>query len=151
MKTFRNYRLFIIMLAILVFAFACEKVSVTPQEMKEIVHFKNAQKSFLESGRYLKELTKGTVLVGSMRESDRNTYIKMLMETLTEAKSVSDSTLAKIHPELPSAYRSIFITGIESRLRGFVDSDPRASIQGTELHNTWIDWWNAHCKEFVKI
>ena len=151
MKTFWHCRPFLILLAILIVGFACGKSSLTPQEMKEIEHFKKAQTSFLESSRYLKELTKGTVLVGSMGEGERNTYINMLMETLTEAKSVSDSTLAKIHPELPSAFRSIFIPCIENKLRGFRDFDPRASVQGTELHNEWIDWWNAHYKEFSKI
>lgn len=151
MKTFWHCRLFLIILAILIVGFACGKGSVTPQEMKEIEHFKKAQTSFLESSRYLRELTKGTVLVGSMSEGERNTYIKMLMETLTEAKSVSDSTLAKIHPELPSAFRSIFIPCIENKLSGLRDFDPRASVQGTELHNEWIDWWNAHYKEFAKI
>ena len=151
MKTFWYYRLLLIILAILIVDFACGKASLTPQEMKEITHFKKAQTSFLESSRYLKELTKGTALVGSMSEGERNTYIKMLTETLTEANSVSDSTLAKIHPELPSAFRSIFIPCIESKLSGFRNFDPRASVQGTQLHNEWIDWWNEHYKEFAKI
>jgi hypothetical protein len=151
MRPFRHYLFSMIIPAILVFAFACGKSSLTPQELKEIKHFKTAQKSFLESSRYLRELTKDTVLVGSMGESERNTYIKMLMETLTEAKSVSDSTLAKIHPELPSTFRSIFMPCIDNKLRGFRDFDPGASVQGTELHNAWIDWWNAHYKEFTKI
>ena len=151
MKTFRHYQLFIIILAILIVALACGKSAVTPQEMKEINHFKKAQTSFLEASRYLKGLTKDTVLVGSMSESERDTYIRMLMETLIEARSVSDSTLAKIHPELPSAFRSIFIPCIENKLRGFRDFDSKASMQGTELHNNWIDWWNAHYKEFTKI
>lgn len=151
MKTFWHCRLFLIILAMLIVGFACGKGSLTHQEMQEIKHFKKAQASFLESSRYLKELTKGTVLVGSMSEGERNTYIKMLMETLTEAKSVSDSTLAKIHPELPSAFRSIFIPCIENELSGFRDFDPRASIQGSQLHDQWIDWWNAHYKEFANI
>lgn len=151
MKTFRCYRLFLAVMIIPILVLACGKVSLTPQEMKEVEHFKKAQTSFLESSRYLKELTKDTALVGSMSEGERNTYIKMLMETSAEAKSVSDSTLAKIHPKLPSAYHSIFILCIENKLRGFRDFDPKASIQGTELHNAWIDWWNAHYKEFAKI
>ena len=65
MKTFWHCRLFLIILAILIVGFACGKCSVTPQEMKEIKHFKKAQTLLLESSRYLKELTKGTVLVGS--------------------------------------------------------------------------------------
>lgn len=130
---------------------ACGRISLTPQEMKEVKHFKNAQTSFLKSSKYLRELTKDTVLVGSMSEGERNTYIKMLTETLNEAKSVSDSTLAKIHPKLPSVYQSIFILCLENKLRGFRDFDPKASIQGTELHNAWIDWWNAHYKEFARI
>jgi hypothetical protein len=134
-----------------VLVFGCGKVTLSPQEIKEVEHFKRAQESFLESSRYLKELTKNTTIVGSMSEGERNTYIKMLMETLSEAKSVSDSTLAKIHAKLPLAYHSIFILCIENKLRGFRDFDPKASIQGTELHNAWIDWWNAHYKEFAKI
>jgi hypothetical protein len=150
MKTFRYCRLFIIMLIALGPIFACGKTALSPQEKREVEHFKKAQQSFLESSRYLKELTKDTAIVGSMSKGERDTYIKMLTETLNEAKSVSDSTLAKIHPKLPSAYHSIFILCIESELRGFRDFDPRASIQGTELHNTWVDWWNAHYKEFAK-
>lgn len=151
MKTFRYYGLSIIILTIFVVALACGKGSFNHQEVEEIKHFKNAQKSFLKSSRYLKDLTKGTILVGSISEKERNTYIKMLTETLTEAKSVSDSTLAKIDPELPVAFRSIFIKCIENKLIGFRDFDPKASIQGTELHNKWIDWWNAHYKKFTKI
>lgn len=151
MITFCHYRRFLIILALLIVGSACGKDSVTPQEMKEINHFKKAQTSFLDASRYLKELAKETVLVGSMSEDERNTYIKMLVETLTEAKSVSDPTLAKIHPKLPTAFRSIFIPCIENNLSGFRDFDPKASVQGTVLHNEWIDWWNAHYKEFIKI
>jgi hypothetical protein len=151
MKTFQFYKFFIIVIITSILVLACGRVSLTPQEMKEVEHFKKAQTSFFESSRYLKKLTKDTVLVGSMSEGERNAYIKMLTETLTEAKSVSDSTLAKIHPKLPSAYHSIFILSIENKLRGLKEFDPKASIQGTELHNTWIDWWNAHSKEFTKI
>ncbi len=151
MATFWHYRLLIIIMATLIVGFGCGKNLITAQERKEFEHFKKAQESFLESSRYLKELTKDTVLVGSMSEGERNTYIKMLMETLTETKAVSDSTLAKIHPELPSAFRSILIPCIENKLSGFRDFDPRASVSGTELHNAWIDWWNAHCKEFAKL
>lgn len=151
MKTFRYCRIFLIIIITSILVLSCGKVYLTPQEMKEVEHLKKAQTSFLESSRYLKDLTKDTVFVGSMSEGERNAYIKMLTETLTEAKSVSDSTLAKIHPKLPSAYHSIFILCIEDKLRGFRDFDAKASSQGTELHNTWIDWWNAHYKEFTKI
>ena len=109
MKTLRYCQLFLIMLITAILVLACGKISLTPEEMKEVEHFKKAQASFLESSRYLKELTKDTGLVGSMSEDERNAHIKMLTETLTEAKSVSDSTLAKIHQKLPSAYHSIFI------------------------------------------
>jgi len=151
MKNFRYYWLLLIVMIIPILVLACGKVSFTSQEMKEVEHFKRSQTLFIKSSRYLKELTKNTVRVGSMSEGERNTYIKMLMETLAEAKSVSNSTLAKIHPKLPSSYNSIFILCIENKLRGFKDFDPKASIQGTKLHNTWIDWWNAHYKEFEKI
>jgi hypothetical protein len=151
MNTFRHYQLFLIVLIGSILVFACGKATLSPQETKGIEHFKRAQESFLESSTYLKKLTKNSAIVGSMSEGERNTYIKMLTETLSEAKSVSDSTLAKIHPKLPSAYHSIFILCIENKLRGFRDFDPKASIQGTELHNMWIDCWNAHYKEFAKI
>ena len=179
MKTFYYYWLLSIMLSLLMIAGACATSHITSQEKKEIKQFKKAQKLFLESSRYLKKITSGTAIVGpmsedkrnayteakkygkkltsgdfivgSMSEDERNAYIKMLVDTLTEAKSVSDDVLAKIHPKLPTAYNSIFIPCLENQLRGFRDFDPEASIKGTILHNEWIDWWNAHYKEFAKI
>lgn len=151
MKTFYYHRLLSIMLSLLMIASACAKSPLTSQEKKEVEHFNKAQKLFIESSRYLKKLTSGDFVVGSMSEDERNTYIKMLVDTLTEAKSVSNDILAKIHPKLPTAYRSIFIPCLENKLCGFRDFDPKASIQGTILHNEWIDWWNAHYKKFANI
>jgi hypothetical protein len=151
MKTFYYYWLLSIMLSLLMIAGACATSHITSQDKKEIEHFKKAQKLFLKSSRYLKKITSGDAIVGSMSEDERNAYIKMLVDTLTEAKSVSDDVLAKIHPKLPTAYNSIFIPCLENQLRGFRDFDPEASIKGTILHNEWIDWWNAHYKEFAKI
>lgn len=138
-------------LTIFLCLFACEKAFLTSQEIKEIDHFKKAQASFLESNKYLKELTQHAGSIGVMSEDERNTYIEMLMDTLAEAKSVSDSTLEKIHSELPSAYRSIFVPCIENKLRGFKNYTLQANIKGVELHNAWVDWWNDHYKEFANI
>ena len=151
MKTFCRYRLLPIILVFLMIACACTKSSMTSQEKKEVAHFKKAQTLFLEASRYLKKLTRGDFVVGSMSEDERNTYIKMLLDALLEAKSVSDEVLAKIHPKLPASYHSIFIACLENKLRGFRDFDSKASIQGTTLQNEWIDWWNAHYKEFANI
>jgi hypothetical protein len=140
-----------IILPLLIIPGACTKSSLTPQEKKEVEHFRKTQALFLEASRYLKKLTSGDFVVGSMSEDERNTYIAKLLDTLREAKSVSNDVLTKIHPELPAAYHSIFIPCIEKNLHGFRDFDPKASIEGTILHNEWIDWWNAHYKEFASI
>jgi len=145
------YRLLPITLSLLMIASACAKGSITSQEKREVEHFKKAHRLWLEGSRYLNKITSGDFVVGSMSETERNTYIKMLVDTLTEANLVSDITLSKIHPLLPSAYLSIFIPCLENKLRGFRDFDPAASVKGTILHNEWIDWWNAHYLEFANI
>ncbi len=131
---------------------------VESQEQKEVKTFRQAYHGFLEANRYLKKITSqpaetsaSGVELGSVSKKESNTYIKMLADTLNQANSVSDAVLAKIHPELPKAYRSIFIASLENKLHGWRDSDPEASLKGTLLHNQWIDWWNAHYKKFAKL
>jgi len=125
--------------------------SWTSQEKEEIIHFKKAQALFLEAERYLKNITRGDAVVGTITDKERNTYISKLTEALDEASKVSENVLRKIHPKLPEAYRSIFIPCLQKRLNGFQNHDLTATIEGATLHNVWIDWWNAHYKEFAKV
>jgi hypothetical protein len=130
---------------------ACNNTPETSQESEEVKHFRKAQALFIEANRCLNKLIDRDSLVGSRGEDERNACIKMLTDTLADAKLVDDNVLTKIHPKLPQAYRSIFIPCIENQLRGLRDVDPRASIQGAVLNDKWIDWWSSHYKEFANI
>lgn len=116
-------------------------------EIEEMKKFRNAQELFLKSGRFLKEITSSPI-VGTIEKDDLEKYLSMLNQALSDANSISPKTLEKIHPELPEAYKEIFIKSFEERINSFKEFSPQSAINATNLYNEWIVWWNKHLNEF---
>ena len=116
-------------------------------EIEEMKKFHNAQELFLKSGRFLNEKTSSSI-VGTIEKDDLERYLSMLNQALSDARSIPPKTLEKIHPELPEAYKKIFIKSFEERISSFKEFSPQSAINATNLHNEWIGWWNNHLKEF---
>ena len=151
MRRFIQVLLNVVAITPLVLTSACSDDSTSPHIIAEVKHFKKAHELYFDANHYLRDITEGGSVVGSMSEKELNTFVKKLSDALREARGVSDITLREIHPGLPAAYHSIFIPCIEKQIRGFRDFDPKASIEGQELHNVWIDWWNSHVKSFTRF
>ena len=76
--------------------------------------------------------------------------LRLLQEALHHALLLRDEVLAKAHPELPKKFRDLYQSSLELMIRAFQYRDNSASFRSSQLHDQWVDWFNAN-KRKIKI
>lgn len=102
-------------------------------------HFILSIQSDLESIRLSNERKSPQLTSDALRE-----MIQLKKTALSEAQTVNDSVLDKIHPDLRQNFRDLYQKGIELRFMNLEQSggNKLAESQGLLLHNKWSDWFN---------
>ena len=63
------------------------------------------------------------------------------------ARTVTDSVLDKVHPQMRQHWRIEFEEGLRLRLKNWRTHDVRAEIEGQALLDRFGDWWNENKRE----
>jgi hypothetical protein len=73
-------------------------------------------------------------------------YVELKQNALIEAGMVKEATLDKMYPGLSDKYKNTYIKSIQMQLQGINGDNFDTFIKGAELHNQWVDWFEAHKK-----
>jgi hypothetical protein len=81
-----------------------------------------------------------------MTDLQREEFLMLKRRALREIRLVSESTLSKIHPGLPSHIVSEYIPALENIIRNLssIGGNLGAEEKGVEFFNAWVNWWNAN-------
>lgn len=124
----------------------------TENEKEQISYFKESHRLFIEASRMQNKIfssnNSAPISTVSVSDKDLHLYVRTLDSAYNNASKVSLSVLGKIHPELPKAYIDIYLTSLKNQSDSIKESNPTKSILGSELHDLWIDWFNAHNNDF---
>lgn len=88
--------------------------------------------------------------VSPVSANDTVEILRLLQEALHHALLLRDEVLAKAHPELPKKFRDLYQSSLELMIRAFQYRDNSASFRSSQLHDQWVDWFNAN-KRKIKI
>jgi hypothetical protein len=128
----------------------CGGSTFTSEEKKEIQRFKKSIQLWQEAKEvlYVANKDKPVGTISTISESTLKDYVGRLSKALQEAQMVSADLLAKIHPDLPLNYYSLYVECLKQQIRGFSNHAPMSQLMGQMLEAKWIDWYDQHYKEF---
>jgi len=130
--------------ALYVFFAACSnKPQWTPEERLNIEHFLNCEKADNVAAR----LANSGMGFSAMSSDEVAELLQLKKKALTEAQAVRDDVLAKAHPDLPQHFRLEYQRSLELQIRNLEVGDVSAEIEGSNLHDKWVDWINSHNEE----
>ena len=71
-----------------------------------------------------------------------------MRKAISEAKMIDDTFLKKVHPDFLNHYRYEYQKSLELKLKNFDGMDISAEIEGGQLYNKWVIWYESHKNEF---
>lgn len=139
-------RILIFLLAAVFLITGWSKNNWTIEEKNNIEHF-------ISSGEYSMSAVRIINLGKAYQRipiSETNEINRLMLLSLKEAKLVRDDVLRKAHPILPEKFRSLYQKSLELRIESLHEKNNKKSIQSSNLHDLWVDWYNLNKKK-IKI
>lgn len=137
---------FVLALSWLLAACGDPRASWTAQDKENIAHFFASQKADLAAVR----LANSGVAFSMMSETERTELLRLKRLALSEAKLLKDEVLSKANRDLPQRFRELYQRSLELRLQNLEIGDIKAELEGSALHDQWVDWYNAN-RSAIKI
>jgi hypothetical protein len=76
-------------------------------------------------------------------DAQMNQAIAYYKQALREARSLEDSVLDKIHPDLRTHYREEYQRSYELKLESIRQGNMQHMLDAKSLYNRWVDWVNS--------
>ena len=122
---------------------SCAKPDFTDEERRQARLFLEAQKADLQAI----QISNSGQAFGEIRKEDIQEMLRLRKKALNIAKTIPDQVLLKIHKDLPVEY-SKYKRALSLKITNLEKGDIKAEIEGSALHDNWVDWFNANKSQF---
>lgn len=124
-----------------------DKTKWSPKEREEILgHMTFSLESYITAEKILREKLES----GKITNKDREQIVLNINNAVKEASLVSDSSLYKVHPELPKQFRDNYQTGLTKIAKGIKEGNRDEFQKGAQLYEEFQKWGNTN-KSFLTL
>lgn len=129
----------IALLSLSLFCISCSTNETwTEEEKQNFRHYINSA----EADILVAQLINQAQPFSSMSKETAVEILRLRRYALEQAKLVSNDVLEKALSGLSQPYRELYQRSLELQIKNFAVGDVSAEIEGSRLHDQWVDWIN---------